>query len=51
VTLDCKKQEFRYITEVKTNAASIGTAIFADLVPHDIGFVSESPGLDNLEGL
>jgi hypothetical protein len=42
---DSKKQQFRYVPEIETNPPAIRSTVFSDFVPHDIGFVCESPSL------
>ncbi len=41
---DTKQDQFGDITEVETNAATIRAAVLANLVPHQIALVLESPG-------
>src|SRR5579872_5465714 len=41
-----KKKKLRDVTKVKSNAAAVGAAVLAYLVPHDIGFVREAPSPD-----
>src|SRR5207248_11692923 len=35
--------QLRYVAEIETHSAAIGAAVFADLVPADIGLVGEAP--------
>src|SRR5258708_24480393 len=42
----CAEQnEFGYVAKIEANAASIGAAVFANLVPNDVGLVVEAPCL------
>jgi hypothetical protein len=51
VALHTEEQKLGHVAEVEADAPSIGTTIFANLVPYDVGFVTESPGLHNMKGL
>jgi hypothetical protein len=44
-----EQQQFSRIPKIKPNASPIRAAIFADLVPYDVGFVSESPRFQHIE--
>jgi hypothetical protein len=50
MALYTKKQKLSHIAEIEADPPSVGTAVFADLVPDDVRLVGESPGLHNLEG-
>jgi len=40
---DPKQDHFGYVPKIKAHATAIGAAILPNLVPDDIGFVSEAP--------
>lgn len=42
-----EEEEFSNIAKVKADSAPVWPAIFACFVPHDIGFVAETPSLHN----
>jgi hypothetical protein len=50
VSLNPEKQKLGHVAEVETNPASVRPPVLADLVPHDVGFVGESPSLHHLKG-
>lgn len=44
---NAKEEQFRHVPEVKADATSIRTAVLADLMPNDVRFVFEAPGMHN----
>src|SRR5215510_8928001 len=40
-----KQDELGHVTEIEADAASVGAAVLAHLVPDQVGLVGEAPGL------
>lgn len=47
VFADAEQQHFRYVAEIKANAAAIWTAVLADLFPDNVGFIFKAPCIHN----
>ena len=46
---DAEEDEFRDVAEVEACSASVRASVFADFVPDDVCFVSETPGAHDFE--
>src|SRR5579883_345055 len=48
---DTKQNEFGHVPKIEADASAVRPAVLSDLMPDNIGLISEAPGLQNLEPL
>src|SRR5215211_8586888 len=49
LALHAKQNELGHVTEVKADAAAVGTAVLTHLVPDNVGFVREAPSFHHCQ--